>query len=287
MILDIKTDAGPMKISAKMLKENMDITAPIVTRFFNSILQTGSFPKSWLRSYMVPIPKKGKHSDVKNYRGIAIQSILPKLLDRLLTEKLHHHISSIISDQQHGFVKSKSTTTNLFEKSLFIQEHLANDIQVDVIYFDLSKAFDTIGHSLIAKSLASTSIPKALYDTIMSFVLNRIYILKVDGRVTDHHFKTESAVPQGSHLGPTLFNIATTPIIIKCTDNSAAKLLSYADNSEIMNAIISSIDATSLQTAIDKYVKWTSENGFSINPPKCSHVTYIENKKIESIQDIT
>lgn len=79
MILDIKTDAGPMKISAKMLKENMDITAPIVTRFFNSILQTGSFPKSWLRSYMVPIPKKGKHSDVKNYRGIAIQSILPKL----------------------------------------------------------------------------------------------------------------------------------------------------------------------------------------------------------------
>lgn len=277
MNIDIRKDAGPMGVSAQMIQNNIDVTAPLITKIFNSILKTGQVPTSWKTSFIVPIPKKGRHADIENYRGIALQSVIPKAFDKLLTDKLSLHTATLIPDEQHGFRQRRGTTTNLFEKTLFIHEHISAGTQVDIVYFDLSKAFDTINHRIIAKRLASVSTAITLFKTIMNFVIGRSYILKADGKQTNFKFSTESAVPQRSHLGPALFNLATSPLTT-CTDGTNTKMLSYADDSKLLQAIKCQDDSSQLQTVIDRFVAWTSDNHFKINPTKCSHVTYLKSE---------
>lgn len=67
--LNLKTDTGPMLISAQFIKNNLDVTAPFLTKFFNAILLSGIIPLEWKKSFIVPIPKKGRLSNISNYRG--------------------------------------------------------------------------------------------------------------------------------------------------------------------------------------------------------------------------
>lgn len=73
--------------------------------------------------------------------------------------------------------------------------------QVDVIYFDFSKAFDTLNHSILAEKLAKYFMPFFIFFATMNFVINRKYHLKVNGQVMPHSFSTYSAVPEGSRCG--------------------------------------------------------------------------------------
>lgn len=104
-----------MKISATYLKYNAGILTPVLANVFNTILHTSVIPDNWKLSYLTPIPKKGNIHDVTNYRGIAMQSVIPKLFDMLITARLYQHLHFAIPENQHGFVKNKSTVSNLLE----------------------------------------------------------------------------------------------------------------------------------------------------------------------------
>lgn len=136
--LSIRKDPGPMGISAAFLQFNIETVAPILVQCINTIFLTGRIPT-----------KKGAITDIENYRGIAIQSCIPKLLDRIITRILYETLESIIDPNQHGFMRGKSTQTNLAEISQFIHNE-SRSSQIDVIYFDFSKAFDQIRHDLLA-----------------------------------------------------------------------------------------------------------------------------------------
>lgn len=110
--LDRKKDCGPMNISIGFIKDNIDTIAPELTNIFNAILETGKLPQNWNESFIIPIPKKCSFADVKNYRFIAIQSCISKMLDKLLTAKLQRHVQSLLPSQQHGLMKHRGTVTN-------------------------------------------------------------------------------------------------------------------------------------------------------------------------------
>jgi len=54
---------------------------------------------------------------------------------------------------QHGFMKRRSTTTNLLELTVFVIQGFKNNLQTDVIYTDFSKAFDSVNHYLLIRKL--------------------------------------------------------------------------------------------------------------------------------------
>lgn len=172
-----------MCIPSEFMKYNSQILAPHLLNCFNSMCKTGIVPSSWKTSYLTPIPKKGLLTDVTNYRGIAMQSVIPKLFDQLITNKVAAVIHKIISSDQHGFLKGRSTISNLMEKINFLHEQLLIAPQVDIVYFDYNKAFDQVDHHILAKKMCQLSIPYLVFKTLMSFVIGRKYVLKADSIV--------------------------------------------------------------------------------------------------------
>lgn len=106
-------------------------------------------------SYIIPLFKSGSLHDVNNYRGIAKINCIPKLFESLLVDELFHNVKSQLTNYQHGFYKGRSITSNLMELSTHVSGAFNNRNQVDVGYFDFSKAFDQINHDHLVKKTSA------------------------------------------------------------------------------------------------------------------------------------
>lgn len=104
---------GPMRLHPRILKEGGPNIVTSITNILNAALESSIIPTEWKKSFMVPIPKQGNPEDIKNYKGIAIQSVISKVLDKLITIKLFEAIQPALDVNQHGFCKKKGTITNL------------------------------------------------------------------------------------------------------------------------------------------------------------------------------
>lgn len=234
-----KKDQGPMGISVQFLKFNKESMIPILLNFFNAILQTGVIPQEWKRSLLIPIAKKGSTTEITNCRGV-VQSVIPKLFDKLLTEKLYAVFHQIIPSFQHGFTRKRDTVTNLLNIAQELHSSILN-AKVDVIYVDFSKAFDKVDHRLMAAKLARLSMPFLAFKVVMIFIIRREYIIKINGEPHSESFMTRSAVPQGSHCGPLLFDLYTIDIR-DCVLNTRTQLLQYADDVKLYKMITNNDD---------------------------------------------
>lgn len=271
--LDHKKSCGPMNLATQYIKYNTQWMSVHLSKLFNGVYQSTCVPQEWKLSFLVPVPKKGRRNVIENYRGIAIQSVIPKLFDQIITHKIQECITNIIPRQQHGFMKGRSTTTNLIHTTQFIRENIDNGRQVDVLYLDYSKAFDRVDHGLLARKLATLSMPKQLYLTIMNFITNRRYQLNMDGKPTDNFFETTSGVPQGSHCGPILFLLFTYDIT-EVTDGTEVVISCFADDTKLFRVVDNVENRIELQLVLDRIHNWSNRNRLELNVGKTYHTTY-------------
>jgi hypothetical protein len=83
---------------------------------------------------VTPIFKKGRRNNVEDYSGVAILSAIPKRFELLVYKTMY----------EHGFMKNRSTVTNLLEYASFVLNSIEEGWQVDFVYTDYSKAFDEV-----------------------------------------------------------------------------------------------------------------------------------------------
>jgi hypothetical protein len=105
-------------------------------------LATSVFPDRWKVSYVTPIFKKSRRNNVDDYPGVAILFAIPKRFELLVYRGMYNDLKKLISTNQHGFMKNRSTIADLLD--LFVLNSIEDGYQVDSVYTDFSKVFDRV-----------------------------------------------------------------------------------------------------------------------------------------------
>ncbi|KAJ8712619.1 hypothetical protein PYW07_005461 [Mythimna separata] len=272
--LDVRKGAGPDGIPPIFItKCASSLVCPLVIIFTKS-LSSGVFPDSWKKAKVVPIYKNDEKDHCNNYRPISILSTFAKIFESLICPHLQSHLKLYLSDSQHGFVGSRSTSTNLATFTEMLTNAIDRGKQVDVIYTDFSKAFDRVPHHILLAKLSAYGITGTLHTWLKSYLERRFFFVAVNG-FRSPIYEITSGVPQGSHVGPIMFN-AFANDIPHCLKFSECFM--YADDLKFSRVIESDEDIDLLQSDVDSLVQWCSENGMELNVKKCYHVKFTRKK---------
>ena len=158
-----------------------------LTLLFNKSLSTGVLPGDWKLANVVPVYKKDNKEHVENYRPISLFSLILKTLERYVFNKIKDHVFEQIDDDQHGFVPRKSCVTQLIEVFEYIGRELDLGKLVDVIYLDMSKAFDRVSHMQLLKRLLDFGFGGNILNGFGSYLKNRRQQTTVLGATYQHY----------------------------------------------------------------------------------------------------
>lgn len=269
-----KSIVGPDKIPSFLIKDCAMIFSRPLMILFNLSIGTSTFPEQWKISRIIPVFKKGDKSCITNYRPISIINNFSKVFEMILHEYLYSIFSRYISPHQHGFMKGRSTVSNLFCLTQELAEIIDTGEQIDVIYTDCSKAFDKLDHGILLNKISVLGSSNTLLSFFESYLTNRKQFVQCHG-TNSREFVATSGVPQGSHLGPLFFNIFLNDLV-HILD---VKYLLYADDVKIYLRINSQDDCTSLQANLVKMNEWCKKNKLLLNISKCCVVSFTKRLK--------
>lgn len=246
------------------LRQTSSQIAQPLAKIFNKSLQSSYYPVHFKSSFVTPIFKKGDDSLVTNYRPVCMSNSIALIFERIVNSILTELVADKISSKQHGFIKKRSTASNLLEYVTFLSTALDGGFEVHSIYTDFSKAFDMVDHDLLISKLKSIGIDIQLVDWFHSYLKNRSLYVAFNGEKS-FTFSPTTGVPQGSVLGPLLFSIFINDLcpLLKC------HFLLYADDLKIYVRVTSLSDVIRLQTDINALFRWSVNNKIKLNVKKC------------------
>jgi len=245
---------------------------------FNLSLSSRVFPNCWKKSFITQIFKLGDKNNILNYRPISKLSLIPKIFEALITKKLVTLISNYINPFQHGFRPKHSILTNLLSYQTQILQSFEKCHQIDAIYTEFQKAFETcftLKHVILLYKLNSFGFSGMFLLWVSSYLSDLFQIVKLSFH-TSHEFSVTSDVPQGSHLGALLFLIFFDDL--PHLFNNPIKILLYADDAKRYCPIDSIADSELLQMNLDLLFAWCNTNHLPLNITKCHVISFTRSK---------
>jgi len=261
-----KMSAGPDGLPMRLIKFYVQKRPMETLSIFNNILQEG-FPDRWRLARVTPVPKKGNLSDISNYRPVSNLSSLSKLFERCLLHRLMQlpNYNDLLGNHQHGFRQNHSTTTCLMTLKDEICENLDMKNKVIAYSLELSAAFDMLRPDTF-KELMENKIPRALLGMIDEFLTDRKFYVEMNGNPSSIK-QIDRGCPQGSVLGPVLFNLYTGTIKEKLPKD--IMLTAYADDSYV---VVSDSSEDSLRRRTEdclmKHIDGLEQIGMKVNQSK-------------------
>jgi hypothetical protein len=271
--LNVYKSPGPDLLHPRVLKEVRNEIAYPLKLIFECSLKTTSLPNDWKSGNITPIYKKGKKCNVSNYRPVSITSIVCKVLESIIRDSVikHLHDNNLFSKKQYGFIKGRSTVSQLLSLLDEWTEALEQGGQIDVIYTDLEKAFDKVPHNQLLRKLKSYNLNDQIINWVKSFLTDRRQRVRISESFSKWE-KVLSGIPQGSILGPLLFIIYINDLEESCSLNSNVAL--YADDTKLYKYIQNENDAIKLQEDLNSVCVWIKKWLLSLNIDKCKVISY-------------
>ena len=257
---------GPDRIHPHVLRE---LTAPLsgpLCALFRKSLDSGDIPQDWKEGEITPIFKKGDRHDPSNYRPVSLTSVLSKLLEAVVRDRIMEYMSDrgLISDAQHGFRPRRSCATQLLASLEAWTQRIEEGDPVDVSYLDFQKAFDTVPHLRLLQKLHDLGIRGPILTWVKSFLTGRRQRVVLSGEQS-RWTSVDSGIPQGSVLGPTLFVLFVNDIP-ECVTSG---IMLFADDAKLFVASRMQAERSQLQADLDALGEWSRTWQLNFNLKKC------------------
>lgn len=283
-----KTSSGIDELSVITLKQIMPFILKPFTFLINQSLIQGTFPSMLKKSLIIPIHKKGDKLEIDNYRQITLVSSISKLFEKIIASRITSYLvaNSVLSEHQHGFRRGRSTESAIYEMLNFTHTKLDQGKFVVSVYFDLSKAFDTISPYFLLQKMQTLKFPRNVLTWIQSYIEERTMVVKYKGAVSEEQ-NINIGVPQGSVLGPLLFLIFINDLPVHTTSDN---IIMFADDTT-MTIVGNSHEELSqkLEKVIEEFKMWCERNRLILNMSKSLYVESFggrNNQATISINDI-
>lgn len=234
----------------------------------NLSISKGIFPDSMKISIVKPIYKSGARDNFNNFRPISKLSVPEKIFEKYLFTHLNKYLlqNNILSNSQYGFQKGKSTESLLVNFTNKINNLLNDRYHVLALFIDYSKAFDTLDHKILLRELSNIGITGNVLKLFKSYLTDRYFMVNLGGNHSGLHKNDDFGVPQGSILGPILYNIYVNSI---SSVISHGEVLMYADDTVL---IVGHRDLKTAQQLIqldyNRILRWSHDRHLIVNRKK-------------------
>ena len=219
-----------------LAKECMDEILPIITQIINRSLSLGEVPVQMKHAIIKPLLKKLNSELIcKNYRPVSNLPFLSKILEACVIKQFLDHLTEndLHDKKQSAYKKYHSTETLLLKIHNDIMTNLNKGEVAMLVMLDLSAAFDTIDHHILLERLEKLyGIKGTVLKWFKSYLTNRTQSVVINEKESSHKL-LKYGVPQGSKLGPILFNAYIAPLS-NIPDKHGVSDEKYADDEQLL-----------------------------------------------------
>ena len=276
---------------------------------------------AWIRKRkVVYIPKKPQPISPPDFRPLSMLEVLYKIPSRILAKRLNQVLPTIIGPHQHGFMAQKGIQEPSILATHLIQEANYNHKSLQLVSFDIEKAFDRVSHISIIQAMRAFGIPEITIMAIQHYSLIGFAYVEVNGK-KGLLITVRTGSGQGDPISSILFLLATEPLNRALAQNYRNLMYTTEGNTTIGPILFADDNlnplaierAEDLQPIMNLYNQYSTVSGLNINirkttalcintpprvtqglnemgietPENCKHLGLYLGKNIESTMECT
>ncbi len=247
-----------------MLKACAFQLAGVFTDIFNLSLSLSVVPSCFIKSTIVPIPKKNKITCLNDWRPVALTPIFSKCFEKLVRDYICSVLPASLDPLQFAYRSNRSTDNAIAFTLHTALSHLENkNTYVRMLFVDYSSAFNTIVPATLVAKLQILGLNRSLCSWILDFLTGRSQVVRM-GNNTSSPLILNTGAPQGCVLSPLLYSLYTHD----CTaTHSSNVIVKFADDTTVIG-LITDNDETAYREEVSTLTKWCQENHLSLNIDK-------------------
>lgn len=202
--LKIKKTAGIEGIQAELWKEAGEEVKNRLFQIIRDIYATGEMPEDYVKSIIIPIPKKSAANKFEEFRTISLLSHASKILTKIIFQRIESKIELSLTEDKFGFRKNMGTRKAILALRIIIQKRIRKNKQTLIVFVDIEKAFDNVNWKIMFNMMARVGIKHVDRELLNKLYKDELAVIKIQGNVEEE--KINKGVRQGCTLSPIIFN---------------------------------------------------------------------------------